>query len=260
MDIDDKTRDDIASAIRDVINEEARYEVIEPLDEDYLVTAVTRLLMNGTISPGQQFPRLVEENHRLKAKIQANSGVLASAIRRKDEAYAERDKLVAALSKLFPSHAMRHEGDDWEDDWRTIICVHLPAGTATWHVHDSERPMFGHVGYDPQCTWDGHSTQEKYERLAALAPEPRNAYMPAATMLRASRNCEDWPVPADVWDRGEDGKWMRLAGHNGLPVATMRRIGWLDQKGRVWVKMPSSLTFDGGSLTPLLIDAREGGI
>lgn len=39
--------------------------------------------------------------------------------------------------------------------------------------------------------------------------------------------------------------------------ATLRRVGWLDQKGRVWTKAPPSADFDGGSLTPLLIDARN---
>ncbi len=39
--------------------------------------------------------------------------------------------------------------------------------------------------------------------------------------------------------------------------ATLRRVGWLDQKGRVWTKIPPSADFDGGSLTPLLIDARN---
>jgi hypothetical protein len=39
--------------------------------------------------------------------------------------------------------------------------------------------------------------------------------------------------------------------------ATLRRVGWLDQKGRVWTKIPPSTQFDGGSLTPLLIDARN---
>jgi hypothetical protein len=39
--------------------------------------------------------------------------------------------------------------------------------------------------------------------------------------------------------------------------ATLRRVGWLDQKGRVWTKIPPSADFDGGSLTPLLIDARD---
>jgi hypothetical protein len=40
--------------------------------------------------------------------------------------------------------------------------------------------------------------------------------------------------------------------------ATLRRVGWLDQKGRVWTETPCAIDFDGGSLTPLLIDAREG--
>jgi hypothetical protein len=39
--------------------------------------------------------------------------------------------------------------------------------------------------------------------------------------------------------------------------ATLRRVGWLDQKGRVWLATPPVAQFDGGSLTPLLIDARE---
>lgn len=33
----------------------------------------------------------------------------------------------------------------------------------------------------------------------------------------------------------------------------MRRIGWLDQKGRIWTEVPPGNTFDGGSLTPLLV-------
>ncbi len=81
----------------------------------------------------------------------------------KDAAYHERDLLVALVSKLFPSHLARHEGE-WEDDWRNIVCVHLPTGQATWHIHDSELSDFAHLGL---CAghWDGHTTDEKYERV-----------------------------------------------------------------------------------------------
>lgn len=84
----------------------------------------------------------------------------------KDSAYGERDRLVAALSKCFPSHLARHVGEDREDDWRNIVCVHLPTGQATWHIHDSEMPWFAHLGWDLNCEWDGHTTATKYERLA----------------------------------------------------------------------------------------------
>lgn len=74
---------------------------------------------------------------------------------------------------------------------------------------------------------------------------------------------ENWPVPADTIVDPEDGDQLayRTTTHvsGGFPVvaATLRRIGWLDQKGRVWLKCPPSTGFDGGSLTPLLIDARD---
>jgi hypothetical protein len=92
---------------------------------------------------------------------------LALVTAAKDAAYSERDMLVAALSKVFPAHLAEHEGE-WEEGWRTIVCVHLPTGQATWHVHDSERGWFGHLrvlaGH-----WDGHTVEEKYDRLARLA-------------------------------------------------------------------------------------------
>lgn len=87
----------------------------------------------------------------------------------KDGAYRERDQLVAVLTKVFPAHMALHTDPDWEDEWRHIICVHLPTGQATWHIHDSEQPLFAHLGQTADH-WDGHTTDEKYARLAALDP------------------------------------------------------------------------------------------
>jgi hypothetical protein len=93
--------------------------------------------------------------------------------RQKNNAYHERDQLVAAISKLFPSHLLIHPAVDaaWEEGWRTIVCVHLPAGQATWHIHDSERELVAHledVNLLGCRGWDGHTTEEKYRRLAQL--------------------------------------------------------------------------------------------
>ena len=76
---------------------------------------------------------------------------------------------------------------------------------------------------------------------------------------------EPWDVFPDLkepeYPEFEDiPAFARLAPHRSgadLPVARLRRIGWIDQKGRVWVKCPPSADFDGGSLTPLLIDPGE---
>ncbi len=98
---------------------------------------------------------------------------------RKDAAYEERNRVVAALSKLWPSHLAHHPDDDagWERDWMTIVCIHSPMGQLTWHVHDSQVGLFAHL-QQGENHWDGHSTEQKYNRLAALAspgslqPEP----------------------------------------------------------------------------------------
>lgn len=94
----------------------------------------------------------------------------------KDGAYSERNKLVAALSKLFPASLERHPDEDkaWEDDWRWIVFVDLPTGQVSWHIHDSELSNFDHLERHRGRSWDGHSTEEKYERLERIAAlEPK---------------------------------------------------------------------------------------
>lgn len=90
---------------------------------------------------------------------------LASAL---DDVYLERNRLVAALSKVYPSHLMEHpKNSDWDPAWTTIVCVELPTGQATWHIHTREQHLFDHLKWKTN-NWDGHTTAEKYERLAAL--------------------------------------------------------------------------------------------
>lgn len=90
--------------------------------------------------------------------------------KQKDGAYWERNQLVAALSKIFPSSLERHPDSDtsWEDDWRWIVFVDLPTGQASWHIHDSELDNFKHLLRNCGRTWDGHTTEEKYQRLCLL--------------------------------------------------------------------------------------------
>lgn len=100
-------------------------------------------------------------------KLQAENDELK---KQKDIAYSERNKLVCALSKLFPATLERHpDNEPWEDDWRWIVYINLPAGQASWHIHDSQIKMFNHLERLVGTVFDGHSTDEKYRRLEALA-------------------------------------------------------------------------------------------
>ena len=90
-----------------------------------------------------------------------------------------------------------------------------------------------------------------------MAGTDEDRYKPnwLSTDLRASQG-ESWPVLADlIHSRG--GR------EYDEPVrddkATLRRIGWLDQRGRVWQEIPPGTKAEEmrcGSFTPLLIDVR----
>jgi len=84
-----------------------------------------------------------------------------------DAVYTERNRLVALLASLYPSSLERHPEEDetWEDDWRWIVFIDVPTGQASWHIHDSELCLFDHVVRFKGMQWDGHTTEQKYDRL-----------------------------------------------------------------------------------------------
>lgn len=87
----------------------------------------------------------------------------------KDQAYWERNQLVCLLSKLFPSYLTKHPESDlsWEKDWTNIVGITFPTGQGYWHIHDSELKYFSHLQYASN-EWDGHTTKEKYQRIAQI--------------------------------------------------------------------------------------------
>ena len=87
----------------------------------------------------------------------------------KDGAYHERNMLVSALSKIYPSSLGKHDENDkdWGKEWLNIVYIQLPTGQASWHLHDLDLPLFAHLEYG-STKWDGHTTEEKYERLLSL--------------------------------------------------------------------------------------------
>jgi len=84
----------------------------------------------------------------------------------KDAAYEERNRVVALLASVFPSVRARTAIEGWSEDWHGCIYITLPTGQASWHYHDSHAHLFAHVP-EGAAIWDGHTTLEKYERVAA---------------------------------------------------------------------------------------------
>ncbi len=99
-------------------------------------------------------------------------------IDQKNQAYAERNKILSAFAWTLYRRQLKNclgiviglakhpENDkDWEHDWRNILVIETPEGQMTWHFHDSEMYLFRYFPPFPNYKWDGHTTEQKYERL-----------------------------------------------------------------------------------------------
>lgn len=91
---------------------------------------------------------------------------------RKDEAFAERNRVVAALARLALSLGWRAglrdtNIDGWDPEWHGCVYIDTPEGQISWHYNDRHAEFFDDL---PPYTgeWDGHNTPEKYRRLNRL--------------------------------------------------------------------------------------------
>ena len=105
---------------------------------------------NGDVVP--EITRLRERVRELEAE--------------RDGAYNERNRLVALLAAIMPSAKTRTNIPGWDPAWDGCIFIELPTGQASWHYHEREAELFDHVT-ERHVEWDGHSTAQKYERIAA---------------------------------------------------------------------------------------------
>lgn len=127
----------------------------------------------------------------------------------KDGAYFERNQVVAALAKCFPSGVAKTAIEGWSEDWHGCVYIDLPTGQVSWHFHDSQAYLFKDL--PPYAgAWDGHDTPEKYRRVNALSAW---AGLNPAEYVRASPATADFDLPAqsdevaskplsDAWQEG----------------------------------------------------------
>ncbi len=86
----------------------------------------------------------------------------------KDQAYKERNILVRLLASLYSSGIKKTAIEGWDEEWHNCVYIDFPNGQASWHYHDSEAALFANLPpYHGE--YDGHTTEEKYERILALA-------------------------------------------------------------------------------------------
>jgi hypothetical protein len=107
----------------------------------------------------------------LEAGVELQSQLLQTHAA-KEGAYLERNRLVAALATCYPAGTAITPIEGWAPEFCNCVFIDLPTGQASWHYHDSQAHLFAHL--PPYAgTWDGHTTEEKYERVARLAAAPQ---------------------------------------------------------------------------------------
>lgn len=105
----------------------------------------------------------------LKAAAERSETEKQWAFDNQREVYHERDLLVRALSKVYPSHLMRHRGKS--GNRKPVVCINHPeVGQMCWTLiggDDQATAMFGHLQW-AENNWDGHKTADRYDRLSKL--------------------------------------------------------------------------------------------
>lgn len=91
----------------------------------------------------------------------------ARAEAERDGAYRERAHLVAHLASLYPSQIAYSDPD--AHDW-PVVTIETPTGQMSWHIAPTDVELFAHVERQNGLVlpWDGHTTEQKYERLQQL--------------------------------------------------------------------------------------------
>lgn len=131
-------------------------------------------------------------------------------------AYRERAHLVAFLAAWCASH-IGHT-DPNEPDWAVLV-VETSAGQMSWHIAPDDMDLFAHVpptgpSHRP---WDGHTAEQKYQRLAALADRGRR-YDDLANHL------QHLPVLVRFTRRARGLNLREAAAESGVSFNTLSRV------------------------------------
>lgn len=138
----------------------------ECLEDVPLSKAATSSILAELVARGMHQRQRGKSLHPEMIALQARAE-LAETKAALDGAYTERNRLVAFLARQYRSGTRRTAIEGWDPCWHGCVFVDTPEGQMSWHYHDRDSWLFS--GLPPYSeTWDGHTTIQKYARLATL--------------------------------------------------------------------------------------------
>ncbi|MEU0991099.1 hypothetical protein [Streptomyces sp. NPDC005953] len=91
----------------------------------------------------------------------------------RDGVYRERARLIALVAGGIAEQAVVAPALDIEEPGWQIVYVTLHGRQCSWHISPRDADLFAHLDHvpadDPRAQWDGHTTEEKYERIDSLS-------------------------------------------------------------------------------------------
>lgn len=134
------------------------------MPNDELFQAICEAITEDGLKPREERRGLVP------AMLDAVQPTLERLETERDGAYQERARLLAWLATLYPS-ATTPATDVDEPGW-LLLYLTTPAGQLSWHIHPRDAHHFWHIEHltagHPRVRWDGHTTEQKYERIRQL--------------------------------------------------------------------------------------------
>lgn len=112
----------------------------------------------------------------------------------RDGAYRERAHLLAWLAAHHAAVLAPALDIDDEDDWH-LLYLYAGDHQMAWHIAPRDTELFNHVERvdfaDPRAAWDGHTTDEKYERIRTLtAEQAQHCGQTCSEMHTETGNCQ----------------------------------------------------------------------
>ena len=171
--------EDLVTRIRNVFEDTP--QIMTWFDEETYVGAETRAHISGMWETLKEAANHIEHLERELGEERHSREVAAAkgwefsdrikALEQvRDHAYRERNHLAAFLSHLYPAGTKATNIPGWDKELQGCVYVDLPTGQVSWHYHKREAHLFAHLPvYEKE--WDGHCSEEKYERLARSALE-----------------------------------------------------------------------------------------
>ncbi|MBE4783943.1 hypothetical protein [Streptomyces caniscabiei] len=94
---------------------------------------------------------------------------LERAEKERDGAYRERAQLLAWLAALHPATTVITASPDVDEDGWQLLYLVAGGWQLSWHIHPRDAELFRHVTVvdvtDVRAQWDGHGSEQKYERI-----------------------------------------------------------------------------------------------